>query len=358
MILVTGGYCQGKLAFAEQQFALREEEIADGAVCQLDAFAGVGAGRESAEQTDTDTAAQAEPSAAIRALNHFHLLVRHWMEAGEDAAARTEEMLRMYPGMVILTDEIGCGIVPMDGFEREYREVHGRICCRLAQEADAVIRVVCGIGSWIKGEPKLFTIRVIRHGQTFGNTKRRFLGRTDEPLWEGGIRDLEKLRDQGIWGEIADNALFSSPMLRCRQTAQILFPGIEPTLLPDMMECDFGIMENKNHEELDGDPRYQAWIDSGGRAPFPGGETLEGFAGRIVTAYEEMLGLMDQRGIHEAALVCHGGSIMSIMERLADPHRDYFTGIKGNGCGYLVQTDYHMWKTGRKTCVVLKEIGD
>jgi hypothetical protein len=75
MILVTGGYCQGKLAFAEQQFVLREEEIADGAVCQLDAFAGVGAGRESAEQTDTDTSAQADPSAAIRALNHFHLLL-------------------------------------------------------------------------------------------------------------------------------------------------------------------------------------------------------------------------------------------------------------------------------------------
>ena len=75
-------------------------------------------------------------------------------------------------------------------------------------------------------------------------------------------------------------------------------------------------------------------------------------------AYGEMLELMDLRGIREAALVCHGGSIMSIMEALADPHRDYFTGIKGNGCGYLVQTDYNMWKTGRKTCTVLREIGE
>ncbi len=342
MILITGGCCQGKLDWASEQFALCAEEILDGASCSLEG----------------SSYADAESATPIRALNHFHLLVRRLIEAGEDAAARTENLLRVNPGMVILTDEIGSGIVPMDGFEREYREVHGRICCRLAQDADAVIRVVCGIGSWIKGEPKLFTIRVIRHGQTFGNTKRRFLGRTDEPLWEDGIRELERLREQGIWGEAADDALFSSPMLRCLQTAQILFPGSKPTLLPGMIECNFGIMENKNHEELDGDPRYQAWIDSGGRAPFPGGESLEGFSNRIVSAYGEMLELMDRRGIREAALVCHGGSIMSIMEVLADPHRDYFTGIKGNGCGYFVRTDYHMWKTGRKTCVVLEEIGE
>lgn len=367
MILITGGCCQGKLDWAAEQFALRAEEILDGASCSLEAATYADA-EQSGHPADAESGSSAvaefgspvaaESGTPIRALNHFHLLVRRWMDAGEDAAARTEDLLRVNPGMVILTDEIGSGIIPMDGFEREYREVHGRICCRLAQEADAVIRVVCGIGTWIKGEPKLFTIRVIRHGQTFGNTKRRFLGRTDEPLWEGGIRELERLREKGIWGEAAEGALFSSPMLRCLQTAQILFPGSKPTLLPGMIECDFGIMENKNHEELDGDPQYQAWIDSGGRAPFPGGESLEEFSNRIVSAYGEMLDLMDQRGIREAALVCHGGSIMSIMDVLADPHRDYFTGIKGNGSGYLVRTDYNMWKTGRKTCTVLEEIGD
>ena len=268
MILITGGCCQGKLDWAAEQFALRAEEILDGASCSLEAATYADA-EQSGHPADAESGSSAvaefgspvaaESGTPIRALNHFHFLVRRWMDAGEDAAARTEDLLRVNPGMVILTDEIGSGIIPMDGFEREYREVHGRICCRLAQEADAVIRVVCGIGTWIKGEPKLFTIRVIRHGQTFGNTKRRFLGRTDEPLWEGGIRELERLREKGIWGEAAEGALFSSPMLRCLQTAQILFPGSKPTLLPGMIECDFGIMENKNHEELDGDPQYQAW---------------------------------------------------------------------------------------------------
>ena len=38
----------------------------------------------------------------------------------------------------------------MDAFEREYRERTGRILIRLAQEAEEVERVICGIGQRIK----------------------------------------------------------------------------------------------------------------------------------------------------------------------------------------------------------------
>ena len=51
---------------------------------------------------------------------------------------------------MIITDEIGSGIVPLDVKEREWREVHGRICCQLAGRADAVFRVIAGIGQKIK----------------------------------------------------------------------------------------------------------------------------------------------------------------------------------------------------------------
>ena len=53
-------------------------------------------------------------------------------------------------GLVIISDEIGYGLVPVDVFEREYREKSGRVNCYLAEKADQVIRVVCGIGSRIK----------------------------------------------------------------------------------------------------------------------------------------------------------------------------------------------------------------
>ena len=53
---------------------------------------------------------------------------------------------------IIITDEIGCGVVPVDAFQREYRELAGRIACRIAAEASAVWQVTAGIGRCIKGE--------------------------------------------------------------------------------------------------------------------------------------------------------------------------------------------------------------
>ena len=52
---------------------------------------------------------------------------------------------------VVICDEIGCGLVPMDAGERQRREQVGRLCIQLAKEADRVIRVVCGVGNDIKG---------------------------------------------------------------------------------------------------------------------------------------------------------------------------------------------------------------
>ena len=51
---------------------------------------------------------------------------------------------------ILVTDEIGYGIVPIDPFEREYREETGRICCLLAEKSEEVWRVCCGIGTRLK----------------------------------------------------------------------------------------------------------------------------------------------------------------------------------------------------------------
>lgn len=61
-----------------------------------------------------------------------------------------EQLLIVNPEIIILSDEIGCGIVPMEKKERAWRELHGRLCCQLAGQAECVVRVICGIGSRIK----------------------------------------------------------------------------------------------------------------------------------------------------------------------------------------------------------------
>ena len=73
------------------------------------------------------------------------------MAAGETAADLAEILYQKNPELVIVTDEIGCGIVPMDPFQREVREQTGRVCTALAGKARRVHRVICGIGTVIKG---------------------------------------------------------------------------------------------------------------------------------------------------------------------------------------------------------------
>ena len=130
-------------------------------------------------------------------------------------------------------------------------------------------------------------LTLIRHGATLSNKEGRYLGKTDEALSPEGIGMLKKAVTGGNY-PTAD-LLFSGPMKRCLETAQILYPGQTPIFVPEWTEMDFGAFEGHNYQELSGDPAYQRWIDSGGTLPFPEGESREEFIHRNVAGYEKML---------------------------------------------------------------------
>ena len=52
--------------------------------------------------------------------------------------------------LVLVSDEVGSGIVPIDAFQREISEKNARVNCNLAGQAEQVIRVTAGIGTRIK----------------------------------------------------------------------------------------------------------------------------------------------------------------------------------------------------------------
>ena len=79
-----------------------------------------------------------------------HLWVKRLLKDGADVRALTGPLLLEHPDCIIISDEIGNGIVPMEHEEREYREMTGRLLCELANKADRVERIVCGIGERIK----------------------------------------------------------------------------------------------------------------------------------------------------------------------------------------------------------------
>ena len=191
---------------------------------------------------------------------------------------------------------------------------------------------------------------LVRHGETQGNKLKRYIGkRTDEPLCPEAGNMLAQL----AYPEV--QAVYASPMIRCTQTAGILFPGKKLNIIDELAECDFGEFENKNYKELSGDPRYQTWIDSNGILAFPGGESKDECATRNLEGFQRAVSACIREEITEAALVVHGGTIMNIMEQYALPKKEFYEWHVGNGCGYLVELDPVLWKKDRRNLKLLEE---
>lgn len=181
----------------------------------------------------------------------------------------------------------------------------------------------------------------VRHGITAGNLQKRYIGKTDEPLCDEGAVKLRDKLSAGDYDKVlnaakdAACAIWRSQMLRCAQTAEIILPEYECRIESGLRECDFGRFENKNWMELSGDPDYQAWIDSGGTLPFPGGEAQAGFRKRCVSAFRKIMSDAEEQNVQSLIFVVHGGTIMAIMAEYGIPKRDYFEWQIKNGCGIM-----------------------
>lgn len=123
MRLIIGGAFQGKLYFAKTQYP--DLVWADGETCEMDALVQCGG------------------------MYHLEAYIRRRMQAQTEQTI-AEEILADNPGVVLVCREIGYGLVPVDAFERNYREQVGRICTGLAKHAQSVERVICGIAVRIK----------------------------------------------------------------------------------------------------------------------------------------------------------------------------------------------------------------
>lgn len=190
---------------------------------------------------------------------------------------------------------------------------------------------------------------LIRHFQTPGNLEKRYIGQTDEPLLESEelLENIAKKRD--YLAEIGKvEYVAASPMKRCIQSASYLFPDQIPILKEQMRECDFGTFEGKNYEELKETADYQEWMESYGTLPFPKGESQEIFQARCVECFETMVEELIHQRCNLAAMVVHGGTIMSVLSYFDKKGRGFYDWQVENGGGYLVSLDEKAWKQGNK----------
>lgn len=152
MIFIIGGREQGKTAYAMELWKKRtlERRKTKDLYTVLNLSKNPEACRVTARIADGRLETEEQTVMQADLITHFELFVRREMEAGRDPYAFAERLIQENPDAFVTADEIGCGIVPIEAFERDYRETDGRVCQRIAACSEEVHRVICGLGMRIK----------------------------------------------------------------------------------------------------------------------------------------------------------------------------------------------------------------
>ena len=185
---------------------------------------------------------------------------------------------------------------------------------------------------------------LIRHLKTPGNEKRQYIGSTDEALSEQEVQNFVQKQKRENYPPVQQ--VIVSPMKRCIQTAELIYPKNQITQEELLKECDFGIFEGKTYEDLKDRAEYQAWLDSGGTIAFPEGEEQKEFRSRCVKGMLCQVDRLCKENVESAAFVIHGGTIMAVLERLAEEQKEFYHWQVENGGGYRMLVDEEEWKSG------------
>jgi 2,3-bisphosphoglycerate-dependent phosphoglycerate mutase len=102
-------------------------------------------------------------------------------------------------------------------------------------------------------EPAVYLVTFLRHGESVGNAEDRFQGHADFPLTEKGRTQAQTLAERWQAEGITFDACIASPLLRARQTAEIVSQtlGIPMEIDPDWMEINNGVLAGLTEQQAE-----------------------------------------------------------------------------------------------------------
>jgi alpha-ribazole phosphatase len=166
----------------------------------------------------------------------------------------------------------------------------------------------------------MITLTLVRHGQTAWNATGRFMGQTDVPLDETGLRQAQAVARR--LDNTRPDAIYASDLKRAKQTAEAIqaaiaeaiHPASPPEIIPEprLRELYFGEWQGLVYDQIQ--TRYPAALaaweaDMLNCAP-AGGETLIQLAGRVQEAYAEIIAAHPEGTV---LLVAHGGALQALL---------------------------------------------
>jgi broad specificity phosphatase PhoE len=123
---------------------------------------------------------------------------------------------------------------------------------------------------------------LIRHGEAHANAAGLLLGRSDSQLTERGRGQVAALSP--LLGKVG--RLITSPLARCRDSAEALGTGVAAEVDDRWVEVDYGEYEGRRVSEMSG-PEW-ARFRSDPSTRWPGGESLSDVGSRVREACEEL----------------------------------------------------------------------
>lgn len=199
---------------------------------------------------------------------------------------------------------------------------------------------------------KTYKLHFIRHGITTGNKDGRYVGQKDIPLCEEGIEEINKLLAEYSYPYV--EKVYTSPLMRCRQTAELIYPDEQQIVVDELKELDFGDFEGKSYMDLKGEESFNKWLENSLEFAPPHGEKGEDFLNRLIMAVATIFKDMIDSGVTSAAVFTHGGVIMTLFSSIGLPQRTMSQWITQNGCGYTVLLTPQMWM--RDNCFEVYDI--
>jgi broad specificity phosphatase PhoE len=151
---------------------------------------------------------------------------------------------------------------------------------------------------------------LVRHARPVDAGVRVF-GSLDVLLGADGVAQAERLIER-LAGEAA-TAIYSSPLVRALDTARPLARklGLEPVIVPDLREIDFGELERLTPPELEERyPAYLPWTDDPAEVGFPGGESVAEVQNRALAATRAIIAAHPGE---TAVVVSHGVTLRIVL---------------------------------------------
>lgn len=185
-------------------------------------------------------------------------------------------------------------------------------------------------------------LSLIRHGRTDANDQGIYIGRTDYPLSEKGIAELYNKMDEFVYPSVAK--VYSSPLRRCTETAEILFPEKDIQCIDELIEMNLGQFDGKSADELINLPEFKEWLKGGAECAPPEGESVADIQLRIFKALAIIIKDMMENDLRHCAVVTHGGIISNMVAGFGLPKVDPQELQAAFGEGYDIHITAALWQ--------------